>query len=191
MTALPEPRRLLTMKDWLALHEDYQFRLELQEGSLIMAPSPEPEHMLAGLDLGSQVRVQLPPDLVAVPEVDINLELAGEDEPATVRRPDLVLVRRSELQRRKSEGGILRASGVVAVIEIVSPGSRRMDYKVKRVDYADAGIPHYWIIDLDSPVSLLPLSLTEELGYVDNGEVTGTYTTTSPCPLTIQLDQLG
>ncbi|WP_433731039.1 Uma2 family endonuclease [Nocardia sp. CA-129566] len=191
MTALPEPRRLLTIKDWLALHEDYQFRLELQEGSLTMAPSPEPEHMLAGLDLGSQVRDQLPPDLVAVPEVDINLELAGEDEPATVRRPDLVLVRRSELQRRKSEGGILRASGVVAVIEIVSPGSRRMDYKVKRVDYADAGIPHYWIIDLDSPVSLLPLSLTEELGYVDNGEVTGTYTTTSPCPLTIRLDQLG
>ncbi|MFE9326267.1 hypothetical protein ACIHDR_16900 [Nocardia sp. NPDC052278] len=55
----------------------------------------------------------------------------------------------------------------------------------------DAGIPHYWIIDSTPPMSLLALSLTEELGYVDSGEVTETFTTTSQCPISIQLDKLG
>ncbi|MEV5839971.1 Uma2 family endonuclease [Nocardia sp. NPDC052112] len=200
MTALPEPvrrlaiaapRRPLTIADYVALDEDDQFHAELQEGALVMTPSPEPEHNLIGLELAVQVRAQLPPELIAVPDVDIDLQLEPADGPATVRRPDLVVVRQIELDRRKSEGGVLRASNVVVVVEIVSPGSRRMDYHTKRDEYADAGIPHYWIIDSTAPMSLLALSLTEELGYVDNGEVTGTFTTTSPCPLTIELDKLG
>ncbi|WP_433601204.1 hypothetical protein ACQPXH_05260 [Nocardia sp. CA-135953] len=40
-------------------------------------------------------------------------------------------------------------------------------------------------------MSLLAFGLTDELGYVDNDEVTGTFTTNSPCLLTIRLDQLG
>jgi hypothetical protein len=75
-------------------------------------------------------------------------------------------------------------------VEIVSPGSKRMDYVIKRGEYADAGIPHYWIIDLDPPMSLLACHLAGELGYADDGERTGRFTTTEPYPLTIDLDQL-
>ncbi|QIS06380.1 hypothetical protein F5X71_32350 [Nocardia brasiliensis] len=100
MTALPEPWRLLTIADYLALDEDELVRRELQEGVLAISPSLKPRHNVAGMRLSSQVDAQLPAHLVA-------------------------------------------------------------------------------------------FRLTEELGYADDGEVTGTFTTSSPCPLTIDLKQLG
>lgn len=33
------------------------------------------------------------------------------------------------------------------IIEIVSPGSRRMDYLTKHILYANAGVREYWIVD--------------------------------------------
>ncbi len=33
------------------------------------------------------------------------------------------------------------------IIEIVSPGSRRMDYSIKQFKYCDAGVREYWIVD--------------------------------------------
>ncbi len=191
MTALPEPWRLLTIAEYEALGEDDQVHWELQEGILVMSPSPKPRHMRLGGRLFNQVDEQLPDELVAVPDVDIDLQLVPEDGPATVRRPDLVVVDSSEYRRVEAEGGVLRASAVQVVVEIVSPGSRRTDYITKRSEYAEAGIPHYWIIDLTTPLGLLAFMLTDELGYVDNGEVTGDFMTNSPCPLTIRLDQLG
>ncbi|WP_433198814.1 Uma2 family endonuclease [Nocardia sp. CA-107356] len=191
MTALPEPWRLLTIAEYEARGEDDQTRWELQEGILMMSPSRKPHHMRLGARLFSQVDEQLPDQLVAVPDVDVDVQLVAVEGPATVRRPDLAVVDRAEYQRVEVEGGVLRASAVHVVVEIVSPGSRRTDYVTKRSEYAEAGIPHYWIIDPTTPLSLLPFVLTDELGYVDNGEVTGEFTTNSPWPLTIRLDQLG
>ncbi|MEU8896571.1 Uma2 family endonuclease [Nocardia sp. NPDC048505] len=199
MTALPEPeqrwtaiasRSPLTIADFLALGEDDQFRWELQEGVLVMSPSPTPSHQKVGSRLDHQIEVQLPPELMSFPAVDVDLGFVPEDGPATIRCPDLVVVDTVEHRRVQQEGGVLRASCVHLAVEIVSPSTRRMDNKVKRSEYADAGIPHYWIIDLTPPISLLPLRLTEELGYVDNGEVTGTYTTELPARLAIDLDKL-
>ncbi|WP_280268810.1 Uma2 family endonuclease [Nocardia wallacei] len=190
MTALPDPRRLLTIADYVALPEDDQHRWELQEGVLVMSPSPTPHHNRADGRLFSQLDAQLPTDLIVVPDVDLDLQLVPDGEPATVRRPDLVVVRRTEFDRVGSEGGILRASDAVLIIEIISPGSRRTDTVTKPSEYAEAGIPHYWIVDLTPPVSLLVFRRTDELGYVDEGETTGTYRTGSPCALTIEVDRL-
>ncbi|RDI51837.1 Uma2 family endonuclease [Nocardia mexicana] len=190
MTALPDPRRLLTIADFVALPEDDQHRWELQEGVLVMSPSPTPRHNVADGRLFAQLDAQLPSDLVVVPDVDLDLELVPDGEPATVRRPDLVVVRRTEFERVDSDGGILRASGAVLVVEIISPGSRRTDTVTKPSEYAEAGIPHYWIVDTTPPVSLLAFRRTDELGFVDEGETSGTFRTASPCPLTIQVDRL-
>jgi Uma2 family endonuclease len=35
-------------------------------------------------------------------------------------------------------------------IEIISPGTEKNDRETKREEYAQAGIPEYWIIDPDS-----------------------------------------
>ncbi|MBV7706606.1 Uma2 family endonuclease [Nocardia nova] len=191
MTAFSYPQRLLTLSDFVALPEDDRHRWELQEGVLVVSPSPTPAHNIAGAQLYMQLFAQLPDDLVAVPDVDVDLGLVPPDEPATVRRPDLIVVTRAELERVRTSGGMLRTSEAVLVVEIVSPGSRRTDTVTKRSEYAEAGIAHYWIIDLNEPLSLLVFRLTEELGYVDEGEATGTFRTTSPCPLTIELGRLG
>ncbi|MFC9440961.1 Uma2 family endonuclease [Nocardia sp. NPDC057030] len=192
MTALPEPGQLLTIADYMALGEDDErCRRELQEGVLTISPSPTPRHNLVLPRLHAQVDAQLPPELVAVVDIDLDLQLVPADGPATVRQPDLLVVDNAEYERVEAERGILRASAAQLVVEIVSPGSRRTDYVMKRSEYEDAGIPHYWIIDLSPPLSLVAFRLTEELGYVDNGEVTDVFTTNSPCPLTIQLGRLG
>jgi hypothetical protein len=58
-------------------------------------------------------------------------------------------------------------------LEIVSPGSRRTDYILKHGEYADAGIGHYWIVDITEPGSLVACHLAGELGYQNAPDVTG------------------
>lgn len=183
-------RRPLTISDFLALGEDDRFHWELQEGVLVKAPSPKLRHNVFRSRLDHLLEPQLPSGFASVPDIDVDLELVPEGGPATVRRPDLVVVEASAVDRVDELGGILRASDVHLVVEVLSPSSRRMDYQIKRSEFADAGIPHYWIIDLELVVSLVPLRLTEELGYLDNGAVTGVYTTDLPYPLSIDLDRL-
>ena len=79
MTALPlPPQRLpLTVVDYVALGEDPDgVRYELQEGALVMAASPIPEHQRCILRLGPRLEAALPADLDVFPDVDIDLELA-------------------------------------------------------------------------------------------------------------------
>ncbi|MCP2258402.1 putative restriction endonuclease [Streptoalloteichus tenebrarius] len=94
------------------------------------------------------------------------------------------------MERLDEEGGIARASKILLAVEIVSPGSRRMDHKTKHTEYADAGIRHFWILDLQRPVSLVACHLTEEFGYQDAPTATGTFTTTDPFPVTLNIDRL-
>ena len=191
MTALTQPPgRLLAIADYAALGEDDRKRWELQEGNLVMSPSPTPRHMAAVAELYAQLRAQLPADLRAVPDVDLDVQLVPEGQPATARRPDVVVVRRSEFDRVDREGGLLRAEAAVLVVEIVSPGSRRTDTLIKRREYADARIPHYWIVDLDAPVSLLDCHLAGDFGYQDSGVVTGSYEAREPFPVRLDLDAL-
>jgi len=191
MTALTQPPgRLLTIADYASLGEDDRNRWELQEGNLVMSPSPSPRHMVAAAELYAQLRSQLPTDLRAIPDVDLDVQLAPAGQPGTARRPDLVVVRSAEYDRVDREGGLLRAASTVLVVEIVSPGSRRTDTLVKRHEYADAGIPNYWIVDVDEPVSLVACHLAGEFGYQDSGASSGWFEAQDPFPVRVDLSAL-
>jgi Uma2 family endonuclease len=198
MTALPvppEPLPLpLTVAEYVALGEDPDgVRYELQEGALVMAASPIPEHQRCTLRLGARLEAALPADLDVFPDVDIDLELTAPGRPGTVRRPDLAVVTRSGFTRRQREGGVLRASEVVLAVEIVSPGSERTDHTIKHLEYADAGIPHYWVVDLGESgdrVTLTAHHLAGEFGYAAAGSVTGVFAATEPFSVRIDLDTL-
>lgn len=41
------------------------------------------------------------------------------------------------------------AEAVQLVIELVSPGNKTMDRKLKPLLYAEAAIPHYWRLEFD------------------------------------------
>ena len=191
MTALPDyPGPMLTIAEFTALPEDDQHRWELQEGSVVMAPSPSPRHMRASGRLFTQLTAQLPPNLEAVQDVDIDLGLVPPNRPGHARRPDLIVVEAGIVDRAEDEARLIHASEVVVIVEIVSPGSVRMDNVIKRSEYADAGIGHYWIIDLALPVSLLACHQAGEFGYADDGEFTGTYQVVEPFTATIDLAKL-
>lgn len=194
MTAQPHlPESLLTAAQYAALDDDNDglpSRSELQEGVVVMSPRPTPDHTAAIFALMLQLHRQLPDALELLSELDVDLELAAADEPGTVRVPDIAVVRRTGRRRTRTEGGLIKASEVVLVIEILSPGSKRMDNVIKRSEYADAGIPHYWILDIAPPISLITCHLSEEFGYIDGGALTGQFRSTEPFDLHIDLDTL-
>jgi Uma2 family endonuclease len=195
VTALPEGHpgsepRLLTVGEYAALGETEAGYTELQEGHILMSPSPTPDHNVACAELYVQLRVQLSDKLEAIQDVDVDLELTPENQPGFSRRPDLVVVDRGARHRIRSDGGLLRASDVRLVVEIVSPGSQRMDRVIKLGEYADAGIPYYWIVDLGRPVSLHVWHLAGEFGYQDCGEFTGQVDLVDPIGVHLDLDEL-
>jgi Uma2 family endonuclease len=191
MAVLPAPQHhLLTVAEYAALEEPESGYVELLEGRLLLSPGPTPDQNLASAELYHQVKPQLPDHLMVVREANVDLELARPGAPGFLRRPDLVVVRREARQRLRAEGGPFRASEVVVVVETVVPGSRRTDTVVKRGEYADAGIPCYWIVDIASPVALVVCRLTEGAGYRDAPAVTGRFRAVAPFPVELALDRL-
>jgi Uma2 family endonuclease len=184
------PRHLLTVAEYLEIGEIELGCSELVEGRLLMSPSPAFDHDNAALELAAMIRARLPKELRVVTDLDVDLQLVPPDGPGTVRRPDLLVATEEARLRVRREGGVLCASEVVLVVEIVSPGSARTDHVLKRSEYADAGIPHYWIVDPSEPVSLLACHQAGEFGYVDDGAVTGTFAATERFPVEINLGSL-
>jgi Uma2 family endonuclease len=193
MTTVPLPgnfHRPLTIADYERLPEDTDTWWELQEGCLVMMPPRFPLPASADGELRSQLQPHLPGDLVMLANIDVNLELVPPDGPGHVRRPNLIVIDRAAYGRANREDTLLRAAEVRLVVEIVSRGSVRMDHVVKRGEYAEAGIPYYWIIDLGPSVSLIECRLADDGGYQDNGVVTGEFVTSVPFPVRIDLNGL-
>jgi Uma2 family endonuclease len=62
-----------------------------------------------------------------------------------VREPDVYVLRAEN--DPEDDGLFQRAENVLLAVEIMSPGSGITDWVEKMSEYADAGIPHYWIIE--------------------------------------------
>ena len=74
------------------------------------------------------------------------------------REPDLVLVRRAGDPRCRDDYWL----GADLVLEVVSPDDPVRDLVEKRADYAEAGIPEYWIVNpIDETVTVLVLAAGE------------------------------
>jgi Uma2 family endonuclease len=177
MSAVAWPDHLLSLEDWAALPEDNSHRVELVEGTLHVSPRPVSDHQWALMELGYQLRAQLPKSLVALPEVEVVLF----EHLATVRIPDLVVV---PVELAREGPARYRASDVVLAVEVVSPGSGRTDRVTKFAEYAEAGIPNYWIADLEKPVSVAAHALKNR-HYVLVSESATTMHLESPVALTV------
>jgi Uma2 family endonuclease len=185
--SLPRLHQPLTVTDFMALDE-LSCHFELQQGSLLLVPSPTRRDQLAATNLAWQIAAQLPANLMVFPGADVDLPLVGPNQPGTCRRPDLVVLDRTS--GLGAGGCVIRAAEVKLAIEITADGSRRMDHIQKRVEYAEAGIPHYWIITLDTPASLLECRHDGRSGYADSGPTIGTFSTAIPFPVVIDLEGL-
>ena len=83
-----------------------------------------------------------------------------------------------------------RGDQVRLAVEIVSPGTARVDRVAKMADYAEAGIPSYWIIDLEGEVTLDSFTLVDGGYRQERAAATGRVTMTDPAPVTIDLPAL-
>ncbi|HET6709364.1 Uma2 family endonuclease [Amycolatopsis sp.] len=78
----------------------------------------------------------------------------------------------------------------VEAVEVLSEGTRRTDQVTKFSEYAEAGIEHYWIVDLDSPNSMITYRLIDE-DYENFGEFSGVAELEfAGSPLTLDLNAL-
>lgn len=79
------------------------------------------------------------------------------------REPDLLLVRDAEDDRCRDDYWL----GADVVVEVISPDNPDRDIVDKRMDYAEAGIPEYWIANpMDETVTVLVLA---DGGYREHG----------------------
>lgn len=69
----------------------------------------------------------------------------------TALQPDVVVVADDEAsQPRLTRPPLL-------VVEVISPSSRSLDLGAKRLAYAQAGVPQYWVVDPEPPIELVVL----------------------------------
>ncbi len=139
----PGRQRLLTYADYAALPDDGH-RYQLLEGELVMTPSPNRWHQQISIRLASDVldhvRARGLGEVFAAP-LDVTLD------DRNVVQPDILFV-------SNERSGILQGSWVIGApdlcVEILSPGTERIDRVRKLELYARFGVTHYWIVDLDA-----------------------------------------
>jgi Uma2 family endonuclease len=129
----------LTIADLEAMPEDGR-RYELIGGAIVMTPAPSTVHQRAVGWLHVILRGACPPGHeVFLAPTDLDL-------------PDAQRV-------HGSVGPARLVTPVLLVVEVVSPGSRINDRVTKRAAYAEARIPHYWLVDLEAEtITLLRLA---------------------------------
>jgi len=180
MTLVPRQGRLLTLDEFVALPEDNSQRYELEEGILVVSPRPVPPHQRVGNRLTHKLNEQMPSEWEAFTELEV---VVIDREPATVRVPDVVVIPPDWVRAQ------VPAAKVLIAVEVISPGSRRKDTLVKPMEYAEAGIPHYWVIDLEPPATLIAYVLAGGR-YQEAQTVTDELTTLDPFPLQIDVSAL-
>lgn len=150
---------LWTEDQYLAMTDHSSRLLEFDDGYIEVLPMPIPEHqkILAllyelfvafvrprgGITLFAPLRVQI--------------------RPRKYREPDLVVLRDANDPRQHKRYWL----GVDLAVEIVSDDDPERDTRVKRADYAAAGIPEYWIVNpLNDTITVLVL---EGNAYAEHG----------------------
>ena len=166
-----QPDRPLTVAEYLEIGEVEPGYTELAEGRLVLSPSPKYSAQQGVQQVRGPARRATAAGARGRSWTStstcnsVPADAAGNG--ATTRR-DRRARRRHGPGRPGGRacthgvGGGARRRGPLA--RLATPGPA-----LKRDEYADAGIPHYWIVDLDEPVSLIACHLAGEFGYVDGG----------------------
>jgi Uma2 family endonuclease len=184
MTAQPWPDHLLTLEEYDALPEDNSRHYELEEGILILSPRAASLHHMVASHLMLLLYPQLPPEWCVLHDAEVVIQRGF---PTSVRAPDVLIVPKAVARANVPR---FTPDQVLLAVEIISPGSRVRDSVTKAAEYARAGIPHYWVIDLDEQVSLTEHRLVGDLRYQQFTAVTGVFKTAEPFSLEIDLTQL-
>ena len=179
MTAsLPSHTRGWTIDDLFETPDDGN-RYELAGGSLLVTPPPNVSHGRANIRLDRILSRACPSGLV-VASVGLGIDL-GQRKTCYV--PDTLVTTDAALNR---DAQVFVAADVSLVVEVLSPGNARVDLILKRHDYGAAGIPQYWIVDIQRR-TLTVLSDPCADGYKEEVVVKAgeRWTASEPFPVTL------
>jgi len=124
-------------------------RYEIVDGTLLVTPAQSPLHQGVVVELAVLLRAACPADhRVFVGPLD------WQPDRRTSLQPDLLVVRRDRVGERNITGT------PALVVEVVSPGTARIDRTAKFSRYAEGGIGHCWLVDPDVP-SVQVFTLTD------------------------------
>ena len=143
MPALSEPT-YWTAAMVRALPDDGN-RYECIDGELLVTPSPRWKHQDGVGELYVRLHAWLAQERIGkVTMSPADVEIV----PDTLVQPDVFVVARNEAGRLPQEWTDIH--GLMLAIEVLSPSTARYDRLVKRRFFARAGVPEYWIVDLDA-----------------------------------------
>lgn len=129
--------------DYFALPDAMQI-IELSDGEITMSPTPSYRHQESVAIVGFKLR-QLAEEnglgKVIIAPFAVRL-WEGK-----IREPDVLFIRTENLSRIK-ETHIDGPPDWIA--EVISPGTRGTDEDDKLVEYAQAGVLEYWLLDLEN-----------------------------------------
>jgi len=131
-----------TEEDYLELTDSTNRLIEFTDGRLEFLEMPTEIHQFILLFLMDRLRQFVEPkDLGTVLFSGLRVRV----RPNKIREPDLAFIAKKNYELRSNRYW----SGADLVMEIVSSGtaSRDRDYEQKVIDYVEAGIPEYWIVD--------------------------------------------
>ena len=130
----------VTAEDYRALPEGGQ-RYQLIEGDLYMSPSPNRFHQDISLNIAVIIANYLGSHPIGkVYDAPLDVYLDNDN----VFQPDLVFVAR-ENYRVLTNAGIEGVPDLV--IEILSPGTAKLDRNAKQRIYAQRGVKEMWLVD--------------------------------------------
>ena len=131
-------------------------RYEVVDGHLVVTPPSTQDHQLVAGRLRQQIAEGCPPEWEVVQEYALPLGSDG-------RVADLAVVRRRALGGPQPYPQGQQDFGLV--VEISSPSTRKTDLFAKPGEYAEAGIPLLWRVDLQPELAVHPFRLGPD-GYV-------------------------
>jgi Uma2 family endonuclease len=148
-----------TAEQYLLLTDQTNRLLEYTDGYIELLPMPTQEHQ----DISQFLFLALLAFLQRIGGKVYYAPLRVRVRARKFREPDLLLVRDANDPRRQNRYWL----GADLVVEVVSVDNPERDTKVKRKDYAQAGIPEYWIVNpLTATITVLVLAGTT---YVEHG----------------------
>lgn len=146
-------------EQYLNLTDGTSRLVEFTDGSIEVLPTPTDYHQSVLGYLYRSFALYLRPIGGKVLFAPLRLRIRA----GAFREPDLLLVRDAHDPRRQNRFW----EGADLALEIVSPDKPERDLIEKRGDYAQAGIPEYWIVD-PKPETITVLRL-EDGAYVEHG----------------------
>jgi len=128
---------------FLELSERTNRIIELSEGRLIVPPMPTPEHQDILWNVAEILKAwaRQHGGRAFVAALPVRL-WAGK-----FREPDVILYTREHQDRiGKKYAGVPDLA-----VEVLSPSTEKVDMADKMREYAEAGIPEYWVVDAETP----------------------------------------